>query len=558
MPLRSYSAPESAFCSFLSSSSVACLLLVAALAFTTACGSSNTSKNKGPQFSGNTAVTLVLSSTANDQLENFEMYVQSLTLTNQSGATTSLIAAPQPTEFMHLNGLIEPYGTVSIPQGIYASAAATIGGADFTCLTVLGPSQPNPGSLDTSTYAYGYVPDSDVTVTLPTPITITGDAMTLQLNLQVSQSATFPSSCYTTQFPAPYTITPTFNLSAISLAAQPTNSGNGKVLGMVGEIQSMGTSANQFVLYMSESHPQGLDNPQQNPQYTERTVTVSASGNTVYNGISNFSALQAGSFVDLDGAVQTDGSITASRISVHDPTALNVLFGPVVQTNATTPDFFSFPAGQQGVDYDIFPVGLGTYQYTANTVFQISDQFNNLGSLPFVPSFTGTNMVPGQNMAVFSQHITYEAGPSQWDPANVMILLPQTINGTVFGVTANGYGVQLASYDLLPTLAVQPGQTNLLTNPTSVNIYTDSNTALLNTTPLAAGSTARFYGVIFNDNGQLAMDCSQITDGVDVTPVPDPQPSMQSDQLPKVGFRMSADGKRQFHTYTKYATPGTR
>jgi hypothetical protein len=533
-----------------------CLFLLASLVFSSGCGSSsNPSGKKGPQFSGNTAVTLVLSSTANDQLENFEMYVQSLTLTNQSGATASLISGPQPTEFMHLNGLVEPYGTVSIPQGIYASAAATIGGASFTCLTVLGPTESSPGSLDTSIYAYGYVPNSDVTVNLANPLTITGDSMTLQLNLQVSQSATFPSSCYPSQFPAPYTITPMFNLSAISTAAQPTNSGNGMVLGMVGEIQSMGTAANQFVLYISESHPQGLDNPQQNPQSTERTVTISANDNTVYYGIGNFSGLQAGSFVDLDGAIQSDGSIAASRISVHDSTALNVLFGPVVQTNAASSDFFSFPAGQQGVDYDVFPVGLGTYQYTANTTFQITDQFSNLGSLPFVPSFTGTNMVPGQNMAVFSQHITYEAGPSQWDPANVMTLLPQTINGTVFGVTANGYGVQLASYDLLPTLAVQPGQTNLLSNPTLVNVYTDANTALLNTTPLAPGSTARFYGLLFNDNGQLAMDCSEIMDGVDVTAVPNAKPSTRSDELPKVKFRISADGKQQFHTYTKYEKP---
>jgi hypothetical protein len=330
------------------------------------------------------------------------------------------------------------------------------------------------------------------------------------------------------------------------------------VLGMVGEIQTMGTSANQFVLYISESHPQGLDNPQQNPQYTERTVTISANDNTVYYGISNFSALQAGAFVDLDGAVQSDGSITASRISVHDPTALNVLFGPVVQTDTTTPDFFSFPIGQQGVDYDTFPVGMGSYQYTGNTVFQITDQFNNLGSLPFVPSFTGTNMVPGQSMAVYSQHITYEAGPSQWDPADVMTLLPQTINGTVLGVSANGYTVQLASYDLFPTLSVQPGQTNLLTNPTLVNVYTDANTALVNASSVTAGSTARFYGLIFNDNGQLAMDCAQITAGVDVTPVADPEPSIQADELPKVSFHVSADGQQHVYTYTKYQKPGAR
>jgi hypothetical protein len=36
---------------------------------------------------------------------------------------------------------------------------------------------------------------------------------------------------------------------------------------------------------------------------------------------------------------------------------------------------------------------------------------------------------------------------------------------------------------------------------------------MLNTRPLAQGSTLRFYGLVFNDNGRLKMDCTQITDG---------------------------------------------
>jgi hypothetical protein len=539
--------------------SIPCLFLLAALGFVTGCGTNPSANNGGTQFKGNTAVTILLSSTANGQLLNYRTSIQSLTLTSQAGKTVPLIASEQPSEFVHLNGLIEPYGTVTVPQDIYTSATAKIGGSDFTCMTVQGASDPTPGSLTISTYAYGYVPDSMVTVTLANPVTITGNAMALKLHLQVSQSATFPSSCYTTQFPAPYTITPTFELSAISTVAQPSNSGNGKVVGLVGEIKTIGVSGNQFVLYISESNPSGLENPQQNPAYGERTTTISVNNSTVYHGIGNFAGLQAGSFADMDGAVQADGSIAASRISIYDPTALNVLFGPAAQKNTVAPDLFSFPVGQQGVDYDAFGVGLGTYQYTGNTVFQTSDQFNNFGNLPFVPSFIGANMVPGQNMAIYSQHVSYAGGgPGEWTPATTMALLPQTINGTIVGTSTNGYLVQLAPYDLFPALAVQPGQTNLLTYPDLVDVYTDSNTALLSTKPLTAGSTARFYGLIFNDNGQLKMDCAQIGDGVDVTPVASVSSWMRPDDLPKVSFRMSADGRKQSYRYTKYEAPGAR
>ena len=33
-------------------------------------------------------------------------------------------------------------------------------------------------------------------------------------------------------------------------------------------------------------------------------------------------------------------------------------------------------------------------------------------------------------------------------------------------------------------------------------------------------NTLRFYGLVFNDNGTLRMDCGQVNDGVTVTPQP--------------------------------------
>jgi hypothetical protein len=37
---------------------------------------------------------------------------------------------------------------------------------------------------------------------------------------------------------------------------------------------------------------------------------------------------------------------------------------------------------------------------------------------------------------------------------------------------------------------------------------------------LASGGTFRFYGLVFNDNGTLRMDCAQVNDGVDENPQP--------------------------------------
>ncbi len=87
-------------------------------------------------MSGNTSVTVLASSTANDQLSQFGMVFNSFSLTSQSGKTVSLFAAPVKAEFIHVNGAAEPLATVTIPQDIYSSATVSIGSSGFACITL--------------------------------------------------------------------------------------------------------------------------------------------------------------------------------------------------------------------------------------------------------------------------------------------------------------------------------------------------------------------------------------------------------------------------------------
>jgi hypothetical protein len=76
------------------------------------------------------------------------------------------------------------------------------------------------------------------------------------------------------------------------------------------------------------------------------------------------------------------------------------------------------------------------------------------------------------------------------------------------------YSVSLAAYDMFPILAVQTGQTTALQNPSSVEVYVDSNTQMLNSNAIAPGNALRFNGLIFNDSGTARMVCRQVNDGV--------------------------------------------
>jgi hypothetical protein len=488
------------------------LTLLFGIGITTGCGSSATIPPP-TKFSGTTAVTVLLASAGNDQVTRFAVGFETLTLTSQSGNTVTLSSSQQPSEFMHLNGGIEPLTTVNIPQGIYTSATATLG-AVFVCIA-----QVPGGGLD-------FVNDSVITqgptVNLASPITVTGSSMALLLNMQVYNSAVFPA-CYTNPPFEGFSMTPTFDLTPFALSASPTNSGNGKVSGLDAEVASVGTPGSSWTLTI----PGG--------PFGTRTLSASSNNQTVFQGISDASALTSGMFLNVDGAIQSDGSILATRIAVEDPSAINEFIGPVMSVYSPATFLAQYGRtelgplqtinGQSGIYWDL------PYFNFSNAVFNISGQLTNLQNLPFVPSFAGSNMVAGQDVGITTP--TFILDGSNYTQPNTITLVPQTINGTVVTSQPVGtfidYTVSLASYDLFPTLAVQQEpQATLLNNPSQVEVYVDSNTQKLNAQALAPGSTLRFYGLVFNDNGTLRMDCAQVNDGVTETPQTNSAVAVQS------------------------------
>jgi len=435
-----------------------------------------------------TSVTVLLTSTANNQLSQLNINFTNITLTSQSGNTISLLPTPQTAEFIHLNGTAEPLLTVSLPQDVYTSASATIQNGGFNCVSL-----DQDGGVQTS--AFGGNGPVTTTITLASPITVTGSAMGLLLDLQVGQSVT-TSSCSLTG--AVYSFTPTFNLTAVSLASTPTNFENGKETGLQGQILAVDSATSSFTVAAA-------DGP---------TWSVQSNGNTVYQNAATFSALTAGTAVDMDLIIQGDGLLLATRVQVVDanPVNLTTWSGPLLFVATSEPVLLTVGAEQEGP----LQSGGGNYVSFGSATFQISDQFANLQSLPFTAGFNASSMVAGQNIYIGTGSLTIGAAPV-YIPAATITLMPQTINGTVTAVNAVGnfteYTVALAAYDLFPDLAVQAGQTTVLTSPGIVEVYVDSSTQLLNTAPLAVGSLLRFNGLVFNDTGTLRMDCGQVDDG---------------------------------------------
>lgn len=441
---------------------------------------------------GATTVVVMASSTANDELVALPLTLQSLMLKSQNGNTVTVFSTPIGAEYIHLNGNPQPLVTASIPQDTYVSAFAVFGGASPTCvgLHLVNSNLISPGTTPV------------VTVNLPQPIQVTGTAMAFDLDLDVSQSFQFAGGC---TFGTSAPLNPTFTLTTMNIAAQPTNSTNGRAVGMDGVVTAVNAANGTFIA-------NGLNQLQS--AGPGAVWQISTNGSTAFSGVNNLSGLSAGLPVDMDFSLQPDGGLLATRIAVIDTNAgnLDILNGEVLYQGERPSSLLALSNQAAGAVAENFAaVGY------AQAASQISTQFPNVKNLPFPAVFQAASATLGQNLLVAANISSAAEFSTNSFPATTVELVPQTINGTVTAVSASGgftvYTVTLAPYDLFPILAAaNAGQSGLPTAPNTVQVYADSSTAVL--TPVSTGSVFRFYGLVFNDNGTLRMDCAQIAAGV--------------------------------------------
>jgi hypothetical protein len=154
---------------------------------------------------------------------------------------------------------------------------------------------------------------------VPAPLPVTGK--TLVAVLMSSTANDHLSQCNLNG--ASYSITPTFRLTPITLSAEPAGPNNGKVNAIHGKIASVNSKGNAINLVTID----GVN------------LTLKASGQTIYQGVNGFEALAAGMALELDAAVEPDGSLLSTRVAVidADPTNITIGTGPVMFVGASTP-----------------------------------------------------------------------------------------------------------------------------------------------------------------------------------------------------------------------------
>jgi hypothetical protein len=487
-------------CKGASCRSLALFVAVVSAGLFAGCGGGTVSPS-GPTPGENTTVVVLLTSTANDQLSYFGANINNLQLVNASGQAVAVYSynnqPTQPAEFMHLNGAAEPLVITTVPQDTYTSAIISVERCVFGTVTYGPPSPGAQSDLNIAYYNEGVCNQGtgEATVNLPSPITISGNAMALSLNLQVSQSYTL-SGAGTNNMT--YAISPVFTLRPLAISSQPTNYVNGKISGVEVQITSVNTATSTF----AANTISGV------------SLSISSDNNTVFQGLGGLGSFSVGELVNTDLVIQPDGSLRASRVEVNDPSAPGEFTGPWLSYSDTPNVFTMQPFTCFSILHSLCDSAI---HVTSTTAFGVSGQVTNLQNLPFVANFNASEFVLGANFSSFSSGSRDTQGIPY---ATTVTLEPQTINGTVASMSSvNGfsvYTVTLASYDLIPTLQQSrvAGSPNELAIPSSVLVYADSNTQLLNSAGISTGSLLRFRGVILNNNGTASMDCQAIMDGV--------------------------------------------
>jgi hypothetical protein len=94
-----------------------------------------------------------------------------------------------------------------------------------------------------------------------------------------------------------------------------------------------------------------------------QTLSLKTNNGTLYQGFSGLSMVSVGTYVNMDAAIQSDGSQLVSSIAVEDPalTDLGASTDPVLLTNTAWPVLFGFDRQSQGYLTDTGQAAVGMY-----------------------------------------------------------------------------------------------------------------------------------------------------------------------------------------------------
>lgn len=433
------------------------------------CGGYKSSSTMTPPASrsavgGNSVLSI--GDSPSDNIISFEVTLNSVALTDSSGASVTVLNKPVRIELTHLAGTFVPLTTFSVPQGTYTSVTLTISNVEIHDLNAGGNTSEHNAAIGNGTF----------TIPISPNLIVGGAAMAVNLDFNVAQSVTFDAS-------GNPTVNPVVVVSAGNASPADDDADHGKVDSVHGTVTQV--TPQSFTVTVHEGN---------------QSLTFNVDANTVFDGVAGISALATGMQVEVAASLQADGSLLATRVQaeseVDDERNAMEVEGLIVDESGSPTGQITVIGQQSSSSSNNAPAPGTMVDVTIDnrTNFTITDKMKT-DSLPFTPMFGRATIAKGQNVEV-------DADGAMTTPltARKLKLQQQALTGTISNVQNNSFTLTLAADSAFA----------MLTGVQSLTVYETSGTKLRGSAAVSDGVTVRVRGLLFSDGTTLRFVAGEV------------------------------------------------
>lgn len=453
--------------------------LVGLLALAVGCGGGSTI----PPVTGtaSSAVQIKMGDDPDDRVVAFELTINSVILTNQSGGSVSALSSPTTLELTHLADTNDPLSFLNITQGTYTQAAIAVSNPEVVYLNSLGQAVEKQLNMSAT-----------VIVNFNPPLVVGSGSSVVNLDLDLAHSVTITLSS------GSITVNPVFVVTTSAVPSEgqedQENEDNGGLQDMWGIVSA--TTSNSFTMTVGMS---------------AQSLTFDVDSNTAFENIGGLSQMSVGMLIKVNGVTQPNGILLAKRVVAVEMDNASEADGMITAVTGN-------PATQLTL-LDQDDIGLGmtakmlggmlNVGVSSSTVFSIPEDVD-FSNLPFTPVFDSTSVMAGQRVeADTNTGVVPAVGATVGTlTASNVQLRRQAVHGTV-----SGYGPGLVSGQNTFTLNLPvDSYLTLLSHGavTSISVVQQPTTQLRNLNTVTNGANVRVRGVLFWTGSGFTMVAGRI------------------------------------------------
>ena len=439
-----------------------------------------------PTTTGSTAMQVAIGDAPSDWIMAFGMTVNSITLTNSTGGTVSVMPTATPTEMMQLMATLQPISATSVPQGTYTQAQVSVSNITMAY-------------MDPTTHAYTQKTMAgpfSATVPFSPSMTVGATPMALNFDLNMASSVALDAS-------GNVTFAPAMTAAMASVSSATSNPWQGGMQQQVGTVFSVsGTSFTMGSMMGLQKATFATDSTTQFPS----------------SGLTGMGAMTSGMMVAVDASLQADGTYLAHRVEYMQTGSNGMVGQGLVSAVTGNPPTQLTLVANGGMGGGMMASSIGgtvTVSLPTSVPYSVDADGVDLSGLPFTPLFDATSLSKGQHVDVVSGTGMMSGsgggmgggmtGTLGTLTATQISLEQQALHGTVSNYTVNGsqatFTLTLPADSAFATLA----------GTTSILVYQQGATQVSGTaTTLANGADVQARGLLFNDGGLYKLVTSWI------------------------------------------------